>query len=159
MVENKMIINRSNKGKIKISKKPLFRINSFRQDTKDKTEGGGVLLGRFIINSKNIVIDKITIPMIGDKRSRYQYIRGEKMHQRVITNTWIKSNGTCNYIGEWHTHPENYPTPSGQDIKNWKEILSTRTFSSQYLYFIIIGIKEIGVWEGSKRKLKIKRLI
>ncbi|MEM6719180.1 MAG: Mov34/MPN/PAD-1 family protein [Bacteroidota bacterium] len=134
-------------------------MKSFIQDTSQKTEAGGVLLGRFIIDSKNIVIDKVTVPMIGDERSRHKFIRGEKMHQRVITNAWKKSIGTCNYLGEWHTHPQEYPTPSSQDIKNWKEILSTRTFSSQYLYFIIIGTKEIRIWEGSKRFLEIKRLI
>ena len=158
IVQSEMIILRSNKGEFKVNETPLSRMNSFRQDETHKTEAGGVLLGRFIINSKNIIIDKVTVPMFGDKRSRYSFIRGEKMHQRVITNAWRKSAGTCNYLGEWHTHPEEYPTPSNQDIKNWKQILATRIFSSQYLYFVIIGTKEIGIWEGSKRKLKIKKL-
>ena len=96
--------------------------------------------------------------MIGDKRTRTQFIRGEKMHQRIITSAWKKSNKTSNYLGEWHTHPEKYPSPSSQDFKNWKEILSTRTFSSLYLYFLIVGIKEINIWEGNRRTLKIKQL-
>ncbi|HCZ9268877.1 TPA: Mov34/MPN/PAD-1 family protein [Vibrio alginolyticus] len=25
------------------------------------------------------------------------------------------SGGTVNYIGEWHTHPEDFPKPSQQD--------------------------------------------
>lgn len=154
-----MIVKKTNKGILKISDTPLLRMESYKQDNIKKTEAGGVLLGRFIIDSKNIIIDKVTVPMIGDKRSRYQFIRGEKMHQRIITSSWVKSGGTCNYLGEWHTHPEDYPSPSSQDIKNWKEILSKRLYSSQYLYFIIVGIKEVCIWEGSKRKLKIKRIL
>jgi len=153
-----MVVIRSNKGKLKIDINPLSVMQLYIQDLKDKKEAGGVLLGRFIIDSKDIVVDRVTMPMVGDIRSRFKFIRSEKRHQKVITNAWIKSEGTCNYLGEWHTHPEDYPTPSGQDIKNWQEILSTRTFSSQYLYFVIVGIEETRIWEGNKRKLKIKRI-
>lgn len=153
-----MIVTMSNSGQLKIDNQPMSRMNSYQQVTRDKLEAGGVLLGRFILDSKNIVVDRVTVPMIGDKRTRYTFIRGEKMHQRVITTAWEKSNGTCNYLGEWHTHPERYPTPSGQDIRNWKEIMSTGVFSSLYLYFVIVGTKEMRVWEGNRKNGKIKRL-
>lgn len=153
-----IITRKRNKGLLKLDTKPLTRILSFVQDEKNKMEAGGVIMGRFIKDSKNVIIDKVTVPMIGDKRSRFSFIRGEKMHQRIITSTWIKSGGTCNYLGEWHTHPESYPKPSQIDIRNWKEILRNRTFSSQYLYFVIVGINEVGIWEGDKREQKIKRI-
>ncbi|MCB0737326.1 MAG: Mov34/MPN/PAD-1 family protein [Bacteroidetes bacterium] len=148
----------SNKGMLKIDEEPLARMRAYKQDSKEKLEAGGVLLGRFIISSKNLVVDKVTVPMIGDKRERYSFIREEKMHQRLITKNWEASNGTCNYLGEWHTHPESYPRPSEQDRKNWLEIMKTRTFSSLYLYFVIVGIKEVRVWEGNRKTGKIKRI-
>lgn len=148
----------SNKGKFKISEEALDRMKKFIQDTEEKNEAGGVLLGRFIIDSKDIVIDEVTIPMIGDKCTRYSYIRNAKPHQRIIDSKWDKSNGTCNYLGEWHTHPENYPSPSGKDIDSWKKRMKEDVFSSRYLYFIILGIKEMRVWEGDRRTLKIKKL-
>lgn len=147
-----------NGGVLKINTEPLARMGSYRQETRDKLEAGGVLLGRLIKDSTNIIIDRVTVPMIGDKRSRLGFIRYEKTHQRIITSTWEKSNGTCNYQGEWHTHPEKWPSPSSQDLKNWKNILQTGVFSSLYLYFVIVGIKEIRVWQGNKRTNKIKRL-
>jgi len=153
-----MILNTSEKGLFKINLEVLKTMTSFRQDNISKTEAGGVLLGRFILNSNNLVVDKVTIPMAGDKRSRYAFIRSEKMHQKIITATWKKSNGTCNYLGEWHTHPESYPTPSRQDIFNWKNILTTGIFSSLYLYFIIVGINEIRIWDGNRLTKQIKRL-
>ncbi|MEM1321368.1 MAG: Mov34/MPN/PAD-1 family protein, partial [Bacteroidota bacterium] len=112
----------SNKGRLKINPDPLSRMNTYKQDSPDKTEAGGVLLGRFILDSKDKIIDRVTVPMIGDKRTRTRFLRAEKMHQRIITSAWNKSKGTCHYLGEWHTHPERYPRPSSQDIKNWKEM-------------------------------------
>lgn len=153
-----MIFKMSNKGRIKISLDARTRMESYLQIGKHFTEAGGVLLGRFLIDSKDIVIDKITVPMLNDVRNRYGFLRKENMHQNIIDKEWEKSKGTCNYLGEWHTHPENYPTPSSIDINDWKRKLKADTFSSRYLYFIIAGIKEIRVWEGDRRTIKIKQL-
>jgi len=147
-----------NKGRIAISKESSSRMKEYIQDSREKLEGGGVLLGRFIIDSKDIIVDHVTIPMIGDKRSRTSFFRGDSQHQKIVNNWWAKSAGTCNYLGEWHTHPENYPTPSETDLQGWKEKLKTDKFSSRYLYFIIVGIKELCIWEGDRRKLKFKKL-
>lgn len=148
----------SNKGKIKISDYAFERMSNFRQNNSEDTEAGGVLLGRFIVNSKDIVIDDVSIPMVGDKRSRCSYVRNAKSHQRIIDNQWFKSNGTCNYLGEWHTHPESYPDYSGVDIDNWKDRLKKDSYSSRYLYFVILGIKKLEIWEGDRRTLKFKKL-
>jgi integrative and conjugative element protein (TIGR02256 family) len=148
----------SNKGKIKIDADPLARMLHYQQKGKEDTEAGGVLLGRLIKDSKDIVIDHVSVPMIGDKRTRFSFIRNKKMHQRIIDSEWEKSKGTCNYIGEWHTHPEEYPTPSSIDLSNWKLRLKDDIFTSRYLYFVIVGLKETSAWEGDKRTFKIIKL-
>lgn len=153
-----MIVNLSNNGRLKIDKVPLLRMESYRQDTWNKLEAGGVLLGRLIRDSKYIIIDRVTVPMIADKRTRNTFIRNEKIHQNIIDNVWERTKGTCNYLGEWHTHPENYPKPSRQDYRNWENILTTGSFSSLYIYFVIVGIKETRIWEGNRRTKKITRL-
>lgn len=152
------IFEMSNKGIIKIDTRALDEMFLYKQEKKEMEEAGGVLLGRFIKESKNIIIDKITVPMIGDLRSRYSFKRAAKMHQIIIDREWEKSKGTCNYLGEWHTHPENYPTPSSVDKNDWKRKLKGDIYSSRYLYFIIIGIKELVIWEGDRRTLKLKQL-
>jgi integrative and conjugative element protein (TIGR02256 family) len=148
----------SNEGRIKIDPPVLERFRPYIQNNAKSFEGGGVLLGRLIKETKDIVIDKITVPMIGDKRSRFSFYRGGKMHQRIVDREWDKSEGTCNYLGEWHTHPEKFPSPSSQDISDWKRKLKQDFYSTRYLYFIIVGTKEIGMWEGDRRTLKIKKL-
>ncbi|MEO1254710.1 MAG: Mov34/MPN/PAD-1 family protein, partial [Bacteroidota bacterium] len=79
-------------------------------------------------------------------------------HQKIVLERWNSSGYTTHYLGEWHSHPQDYPEPSDKDIASWKEKLITAIYSSRYLYFIIVGIKETRVWEGDRRSLKIKKL-
>lgn len=153
-----MILVKTNTGRLKLTDETLWRMRSYAQYESDKLEAGGVLLGRLIKDSKDVIVDRVTVPMVGDQRGRHGFVRSEKSHQRVIASAWRKSCGTCHYLGEWHTHPENYPTPSRQDYDNWRNILKNRTFYSFYLYFVIVGLKEIRVWEGNPKSKKIKQL-
>lgn len=155
--EVKGIFRLSNKGRIKLSESALIIMNSYKQDSEGKLESGGVMIGRFIINSKNIVVDKVTVPMKGDKRTRNTFTRMAKPHQEIIDKEWKKSNGRSNYLGEWHTHPENFPDPSIRDFESWRVKLKNAIFSSRYLYFVIIGIEEYRIWEGDRRSLRIIR--
>jgi integrative and conjugative element protein (TIGR02256 family) len=148
----------SNKGSLKIDAPALKKMLSYRQDRKRDSEAGGVLLGRFIIDSKEVVVDKVSVPMIGDKRTRYSFHRDLRKHQLMINREWENSSGTCHYLGEWHTHPEPEPSPSDQDLTNWKNHLKRDHFSSRYLYFVIVGTEEVCLWEGDRRTLKIKKL-
>jgi integrative and conjugative element protein (TIGR02256 family) len=140
-------------GKIKISKKALIHMKKFIQDNNYKKEAGGVLLGRYICNSLDIVIDEITIPMWGDRRKWFSFFRSRRPHQKVIDRLWQESEGTINYLGEWHTHPENTPAPSDTDIKGWEYKLRQDVFDGDSLWFIIIGIKSLRIWEVSRNTL------
>lgn len=148
----------SNKGHIKFSDSVIEKIQSYQQHKKEDLEAGGVLVGRFILKSKNIVIDSVSVPMIGDKRTRFSFQRRAKMHQNTIDQEWNKAGGTSHYLGEWHTHPEPYPEPSAKDISNWATHLKRDIFSSRFLYFVIVGTREISIWEGDRRSLKFKKL-
>lgn len=156
--EASLIFTLINGGKIKIDNGALLRMYNYIQRDREDFEAGGVLLGRFIKETKDIVIDNVSVPMIGDKRTRFSFLRSKGMHQAVVDRAWLKSKGTCNYVGEWHTHPEDYPTPSVVDLNNWKNRLREDIFSSRFLYFIIVGRIETRIWEGDKRTLKLVRL-
>jgi integrative and conjugative element protein (TIGR02256 family) len=148
----------TNGGKIKLTGSVMETLQQYKQVHNNSLESGGVILGRFIKVSKNIVVDKITTPMRGDKQTRFSFKRLSPLHQGIITEEWKKSNGTSNYLGEWHTHSEDFPTPSGVDIRDWKRKLKKDVFSGRYLYFIIAGIKSIEIWEGDRRTLEIVKL-
>lgn len=127
------------------------------QSEPQKPEAGGVMLGRHILNSGDIIVDKITIPMKADRQQRYHFYRSRKSHQTLIDIAWRESNGTCTYLGEWHTHPEVTPFPSYVDILNWHRKLLTDYFSKA-LFFVIVGTIEIKVWEGQRWLPKVTLL-
>jgi len=156
--ENKEIIYRRIKGgRIKIDYRSLTSFSMFIQNDSKKNEAGGVLLGRMIINTKDVVIDTVSSPQKTDKRKR-NYFKRNNGHQGIIDSEWKKSQGTCNYLGEWHTHPEEIPVPSLIDLKSWKKQLKNAKYEGEALFFIIVGIKEIVVYEGESSTLKISQL-
>jgi len=50
---------------------------------------------------------------------------------------WRASGGTLDYVGEWHTHPEQQPVPSRLDLEQWLAIHGAR--SGIGMIFIIVG--------------------
>lgn len=134
-------------GRFRLSLSVLTKISRYVQNTPRRHEAGGVLLGRHVILSKDIVVDDLTVPMRGDRRTRYSFHRAQKSHQAAIERAWLKSNGTCTYLGEWHTHPEPSPSPSAVDISNWIRKLSTDQFTDR-LFFVIKGTEQVKAWQG-----------
>lgn len=118
------------------------------QDVASKDEAGGVLLGRYILNSKHVVVDTITVPSNHDQRLRHFFFRSAKKHQIIIDNFWLSSDGTCNYLGEWHTHPESDPVPSSRDISEWQRKLQADKYDSDCLFYVIVGTRKINAWKG-----------
>ena len=150
------IFNKLDGGKIEPSVSVILRLFQFRQNTPCKKEAGGVLIGRYIQNSFNIVIDDITVPMRGDCRKRYSFFRAQRRHQQAIDQVWRNSAGTSHYLGEWHTHPEPIPEPSDIDLKNWQRHLQQDVFNGDTLYFVIVGTKRLRVWEGNRLSLNFE---
>lgn len=143
-----LVFARPHGGRFQISDAAWETMRRFVQDEPHKPEAGGVLLGRHILDTRDIVVDRVSIPMPGDRRSRARFFRARSRHQRIIDEAWRESNGTCTYLGEWHTHPERCPTPSPEDEGNWRRKLATDWFSS-YLFFVIVGTDVVRVWEGA----------
>ena len=51
---------------------------------------------------------------------------------------------TVRYVGEWHTHPQDYPLPSGLDQTEWSKLSRTRADGRPMLE-IIVGRKGLYV--------------
>lgn len=146
-------------GIFKISKGALLQMGSYVQDDHRKTEAGGVMLGRFIVGTADVIVDQVTEPMSSDKRSRRRFFRTVRDHQAVIDRRWCQSRHRCNYLGGWHTHAESSPSPSGIDTSDWKHALQMDKFDCETLYFIIVGTQKIRAWEGNRHTLIITELI
>ncbi len=89
------------------------RISDFVERDGGALEAGGVLLG--LRRDPHIEVISATFPSAGDVRRRYRFSRACKSHQRAATRAWKESGNLIDYVGEWHTHPEDWPTPSSLD--------------------------------------------
>lgn len=90
----------------------------------DGSEAGGILLGT--VHGSNLALVEATVPTFWDKRFRYLFERMPFGHRRIAEARWRNSGGTVRYLGEWHTHPEDYPTPSSLDRREWAALAMKR---------------------------------
>ncbi|MER2189628.1 MAG: Mov34/MPN/PAD-1 family protein [Solibacillus sp.] len=134
--------------KLEIKQRVMDEFNNYVQTGRRRNESGGILIGRYIQDSQNAVIDVCTTPQPEDLQKRFFFQRNKKYHQKILNQIWNKSSSTQNYLGEWHTHPEIKPTPSSHDLREWKKLLNKQNDDIKYIFFIIVGIEEIGVWKG-----------
>ncbi len=145
---------------VQIGDAALDVLLAHRQIADDAPELGGVLLGRYIIGTKDIVIDSTTVPMHGDIGSRFGFHRSAEPHQKALDFAWHQSGGTTHYLGEWHTHAEPDPTPSAVDLDDWARRLREGwgTSGDTPLLFVIVGQERTRMWRGDRATLAIVEL-
>jgi integrative and conjugative element protein (TIGR02256 family) len=119
------------------------------------SEAGGQLFARFVAEA--IIIDTATGPYRSDQRSRLSFVPDRVREQRDIIH-WFR-NG-FHFIGNWHTHPEQYPRPSTVDIQNTAERFSKSEHELEAFVMIIIGTAPFpkGLYVGLINQTDIKRL-
>lgn len=111
-----------------------------------------MLLGRLIEGTEDVVVDEVTVPSPRDKRRRFFFFREKDTAQKHVVNAWNLSKQTRNYLGEWHSHPQDEPSPSGPDIINWRRVVKESQFEQRFLLFLIVGRDCIGAWELAKNE-------
>lgn len=139
-----------------INEENLNKLNLYRQLHDGILESGGLLMGRTDIKGNTRIID-ITKPQEHDIQRRIFFVRRDFEHKRLLTI----ANEKCLYFkGNWHTHPQNIPSPSWIDLISWnKSLKKTKPGESKYVFFLIVGIKKIRVWAGNINTGEIKEMI
>jgi integrative and conjugative element protein (TIGR02256 family) len=144
--------------KIKIDDSVVNLISHYKQLEEKDCEAGGILIGRENKESGNLIIEYATEPYGKDKRTRISFHRRDRKHIEFYNTLYEKYSGIYAYVGEWHTHPENYPSYSSTDIKNWRKISKINADKQKIYYHLILGNKEIRVWEYSYNSKDAKRI-
>jgi integrative and conjugative element protein (TIGR02256 family) len=111
---------------------------SFRND---RFEAGGVLIGNR--RDSHFEIVDATPPFRDDTRSYARFIRCDAQHNLLLAKQWEKSGRSLTYLGDWHTHPEDHPTPSPTDLSEWKKLRDTLQVP---LVFLIFGRRSAAAW-------------
>ncbi len=94
-------------------------------------------MGKLIDN--RIIIDFASTPGEGDLRGSNNFIRDKARAQRIIGAEESKSKRKRFYLGEWHTHNDKNPSPSGRDKIDWRLTYKSSAFNMDFLICIIVG--------------------
>jgi integrative and conjugative element protein (TIGR02256 family) len=112
----------------------LAHLESHRQLRWWQREAGGLLFAR--IDEKRIIVEEATGPRHGDWRSRFSFGISRVRAQKEIDTRYPLG---LHYIGDWHSHPEPIPTPSGRDERT----MASRVLESKHkltgFVFVLIG--------------------
>lgn len=123
-------------------------MQGFKQLKRRSKESGGILLGQVVGNK--FFITRITMPNKFDQQSRFSFHRDKDVAQILADYEYINSQGKTIYLGEWHTHPELFPTPSSRDIKMIKEQFDLGKNLRRVIFMVIQGQKGLfaGIFDG-----------
>lgn len=123
---------------IEFEKTVLDHLNVHRQTRFWHREAGGLLFAR--IEGRSIRVVEATGPRPTDRRSRFGYTPDRKSEQAEID---ARHSAGLHYIGDWHSHPEARPTPSGRDERTMKSRVVLSQHQLNGILFAIIGTAEL----------------
>ncbi|MEN4753323.1 Mov34/MPN/PAD-1 family protein [Pseudomonas sp. Ps21-P2] len=106
------------------------------------TEAGGILLGH--VRGKHLEVLEASEPTRQDRRLRYFFERMIHGHKSLADRRWQETNGLVRYIGEWHTHPQEVPSPSHIDLDEWRTLAKTRA-DRRPLLAVVVGRQNLHV--------------
>lgn len=131
--------------RLRIEPNVLDHVRRFRQSKLTAAEAGGQLFGT--VTSELVQVSCVSGPHRGDERSRYSFRSDPRAAQREINR--FAARGLA-YLGEWHTHAEEIPRPSGSDLGAIREIVDRSQLNTSTVVMLIIGLAEpdgdVGVW-------------
>jgi integrative and conjugative element protein (TIGR02256 family) len=109
-------------------------------------ETGGQLFAS--LKEGQIDIVRATESGTGAKRGRFFYRANRDDEQAEIRAAFADH---VHFIGDWHTHPEKKPTPSGTDIAKATEIFARSTHELKGFCLVVVGTAALpsGLWCGT----------
>jgi len=123
----------------------LEGICKWLQDSDEKPESGGYIVGYQHLKTRNISLESVSHPYALDGKSRVRFDIRDPRHKIFLKKAERKKSY---YMGVWHTHPQTIPVPSSIDWDDWHETLLSDKTASQYVFFVIAGSQEMRVWVG-----------
>jgi integrative and conjugative element protein (TIGR02256 family) len=99
------------------------------------SEAGGQLFACF--TAEAIVVEVATGPYREDKRSRFLFTPDRRREQQDIDDHFAQR---LHFLGNWHTHPQKIPSPSGTDLKNTRQRFVESEHALKAFLMVIVGL-------------------
>lgn len=95
-------------------------------------ERGGQLFAEIVDGDVRIVLASD----VDGKRSRFSFLPYRWREQREIAKEFKRG---LHYVGDWHTHPEEVPRPSGFDVEKILGVYRESDHELPFLVMLIVG--------------------
>lgn len=119
---------------IRFAAEAIAHLQKHRQAGFFSKEAGGQLFGRAV--DTGLLVICASGPYPGDTRTRTSYRSAPTAASNAIAT--MRANGLF-YLGEWHTHPERHPHPSGSDVDAFIRLGQRSTFATAVPILAIQG--------------------
>lgn len=104
------------------------------------SETGGTFAGRYTEDLRYAVVHKVLlVPGEEGAGSLRAFVRDGLWLTGILLQIWRRSQGTEYYLGEWHSHPGQPPTPSMADKHEMSSIASDPREECAVPVLVIIG--------------------
>lgn len=101
-------------------------------------EFGGLLIGYYSQDKKELNIINTLLPKEYSS-TKYNFSRGIKGLKTQLRELYKKSPSQY-YVGEWHSHPDNEPVPSGTDLNAFQEIVAHERVLIENPILLLLGV-------------------
>ena len=120
-----------------LTEKAVESMVRYRQISINSDEAGGQLFAKF--EGCNTIIVEATKPKALDRRSRYGFIPSQWLQRMEIRSQYKLGN---HFVGDWHTHPQPIPSPSGEDVKSMVDCYRKSRHELKAFLMVIVGMAE-----------------
>jgi integrative and conjugative element protein (TIGR02256 family) len=112
----------------------LSHFDRHRQTRFWHREAGGLLFARLALPMVDVCA--ITGPRRTDRRGRCSSLPDERAEQREIDQMFSRD---LHFVGCWHTHPEDIPSPSLVDTRNISDCVRRSQHGLNGFVMVIVG--------------------
>jgi len=103
-----------------------------------RKETGGILIGRYSSDRSMATVLEATPPPSDSRRGRFWFVRGVNGLREMLAGRWQAEERTY-YVGEWHFHPVDQVSPSGDDFRQMLDIGRAQAYDCKHPLLVIVG--------------------
>jgi len=142
-------------GTIELTTDVIAHFRRHRQTKLWHREAGGQLFGTLEPGRARVTV--ATGPRRRDRRGRWFYWPRRDVEQAEIAHQFSLG---LHYLGDWHTHDERRPTPSGTDLQKMIDIYAESRHNLNAMIFVIVGKDEppAGLWLAVVRNGQVQKV-
>lgn len=129
-----------NPAGVLVDQRVLAKVREIADRSSYRHEVGGILIG--CRRGSYLHVVDASSPQPRDRASPVRFWRSPIGHQAFAAAAWRRSKGHVGYLGEWHSHAEDHPSPSTIDRGSWSK---TYRLHQRPLVNLIVGQKTIWI--------------